>query len=172
MTRTLRRANAAVWRVVDWRYIASLAAAGLVAAIIASLITQADARRDADDRAMQALQAQTESRQAASRRIDLLNGRITRLDELLVDAETDSAELRTAVAALTEQIRRMGGRPIVTTISRPSAPPTTTTTRAPTTSPSPTTTAQPPTTTTTPPPTTTTTQPCRGVQAPVLGCVG
>lgn len=172
MIRILRRANAAVWRVVDWRYIASLAAAGLVAAIIASLITQADARRESDSRATQALQAQTESRQAATRRIDLLNGRITRLDELLVDAETDSAELRTAVAALTEQIRRMGGRPIVTTVApRRTAAATATTTTSPATPAAPPTT-QPAPTTTTPPPTTTTTRPCRGVQAPVLGCVG
>lgn len=162
----LRQWNAAVWAAVDWRYIASLAAAGLVAAIIASLISQAGARQDADARARQALEAQTESRQAATRRIDLLQQRIEGLEGDVSFAQSQNAEANTKLDATLEQLRQLGARPVVT---RTSSVTTTTRPSTTTTSPSP-----PPstTTTTTAPPTPTTTAPPRPCAArPVVGCL-
>ena len=153
MTR-LRAFNRWVWQTVDWRYIASLAAAGFVAVIIATLVTQADARHDADRRAAAAIDAQLDSREAATRRIDMLSqqvesltGEVINLREMLLAAGVDPPPRPT-----TTTVRR---RPTTSTTVRRAPPPTTTTQR-----PAPTTTAPPATTTSQPPPTTTTTAPC------------
>ena len=86
---------------------------------------------------------------SASRRIDLLNQRIVQLQDQAVANGRDLGALTTQVVALAEQIRQLGGRPIVD----PPAARTTPTTARPGTS----TTPPSSTTTTTPPPSTTTT---------------
>lgn len=62
--------------------------------------------------------------QAATRRIDLLNREIDELNDqlrgLTADAARERGELSTKIDALAEQVRRMGGRPIVVTTASPS----------------------------------------------------
>lgn len=97
--------------------------------------------------AFTAMNNQREAREAASRRIDLLNVEIRHLgDELTAEARNNSrriGELTEQVAALQEQVRQLGGEPVVViTRSEPGATTTTTTTSPP--PPSTTTTTRPP----------------------------
>jgi hypothetical protein len=99
-------------------------------------------------RAAEALRAQAESRQAASRRIDLLTGEIRRLTSESKTRGEQVAELQAQVEALIEQVRQMGGNPVVVvrpsagqspspqSTGRPSASPTPSRTRPPRPSPS------------------------------------
>jgi hypothetical protein len=123
-------------------------------------------------RADRAETARAQTARSASRRIDLLNARITELQAQAVDNGQTIAGLATDVEALTAQLREAGKTPVVTPTTRPSVTATTvrrpasstTTTAAP---------ASPSTTSTTaapaPPATTTTTRPCN-VHIPNDGC--
>lgn len=115
----------------------SLLAAAVIATVLISGIT-----------AQRALGSRDQTGAAASRRVDLLNERIEELGDRLVEENRENGirigELSDQVAALQEQVRQLGGIPVVVV--------STTTT---TTGPAPATT----TSMTQPPPTTTTTQP-------------
>lgn len=97
--------------------------------------------------ALVAMTNQREAREAASRRIDILNQQIDELGkELTAEARTNGArigELTEQVSVLQEQVRQLGGEPVVVNVAEPRSSPTPATTT--TTTPSPT------TTTTTPP---------------------
>lgn len=105
--------------------------------------------------ASDALHARDRTASAASARITQLQGRITQLQAEGEETAGKVAELSAELAAVQEQVRRMGGNPIV-----PITTTTTTTTRSASASPAP---SQPPaaptTTTTAPRGTTTTTAP-------------
>lgn len=120
----------------DWRNGATLAASVAVAVIAFVLIDASQARNDA-------LDARNRTAAAATRRIDLLNERIENLGEEMAEAAFSNGAriggLADQVAALQEQVRQLGGEPVIpstttTTSSRASttsAPRTTTTTRPP-----------------------------------------
>ena len=130
--------------VSDWRNGAVVVASAFVALVAFVTIDASVARNDA-------LEARNRTAASASRRIDLLNDRIEALGDQLAAAAFSNGErigaLAYQVAALQEQVRQLGGEPVIVN------QPTTTTTTAPQT-----------TTTTTRPrgrPSTTTTRPCR-----------
>ena len=130
--------------VSDWRNGAVVAASAFVALVAFVTIDASVARNDA-------LEARNRTAAAATRRIDLLNDRIEALGDQLAASAYSNGErigaLALQVAALQEQVRQLGGEPVI--VNHPS----TTTTAAPQT-----------TTTTRPrgrPSTTTTTRPCR-----------
>lgn len=140
----LRAVARAVGRwAADWRTGAAVAATAFVALLIVIVVSSTTTTQDA-------LDARQATASAASRRIDRFNARIEELGtEISTAAFTNGVrigELADQVAALQEQVRQMGGDPVV--------PSTTTTTS--TTRPRSATT----TTTTRPPSTTTTTRPC------------
>jgi type II secretory pathway pseudopilin PulG len=130
--------------VTDWRNGAAFAATALVLVLAFVVHDGAQAR----DQAFRSLERTTENaldaRRAASRRIDLLS---TRIGDLEARGEENGAligELRQQVAALVEQVRQMGGKPVVaptgshssssTSTSSPTsktAPSTTTSTTSP-----------------------------------------
>lgn len=133
----------------DWRNAAAIAASVLVALLAYVTIDASIARN-------QAVSGRNRSTAAATRRIDKLNHRIEGLGDELVGAADQNGkrigELVAQISALQEQIRRMGGRPVVLAA-------TTTTTAAPRS-----------TSTTTSSTTTTTTRPRRTCVAGV--CIG
>lgn len=135
--------------VFDWRTGATFAATVLVL-LVAFVIFDAAASRDRALKAATATaNAAEDQRAATSRRIDMLLGEIGRLRE---DAEANSVrigELLDQVNVLQEQVRQLGGQPVV--VVRQSAPPAP---RSPAVAPrpSPTTTVPPPATTTPPGP--------------------
>jgi hypothetical protein len=117
----------------NWRNGATVLASVVIALVAFVVIDASQARQEA-------LDARNRTATAATRRIDKLNDKI---------GETDSrqiGETNAKLAALEEQIRQLGGKPVVVSIGSTQAgstpPPSTTST----TSPRPTT-----TTTTTPP---------------------
>lgn len=143
----------------DWRTGAVLLASLITGAVIALVIVSGVNAHDA-------LEARQQTALAATRRIDKLNDEIAELNQHASDNGKRIGELTAQITALQEQIRRMGGQPIVTattsTTARRQASGGTTTT-SPRSSPAPT--SPPPTTTTT-----TTVPPCRNS---VLGiCLG
>lgn len=101
-------------------------------------------------------------RRAASRRVDGLQVELRRVNEQMATASGDIADLRARTEALSEQIRQLGGTPVVVVQAPPTTPPTTVRTQVPTTQPQPA-----PTTATTQPPATTTTVARRCVLAPL-----
>lgn len=141
MTR-LHAAGRAVGRwAADWRTGAAVAATAFVALLIVVVVSSTQTTQDA-------LEARQATATAATRRIDRLNDRIEELGlELSGAAYSNGAQigaLRSDITSLQEQVRQLGGDPVV--------PSTTTTTRPSSTSST--------TSTTRPPSTTTTTRPC------------
>lgn len=131
----------------DWRTGLTVLASLLVALVLVVVVTGARTTQNA-------LDARQRTAVAATRRIDRLNDRIEELGaELVVAAYSNGqrlGELSDQVAALQEQVRQLGGDPVIvndpaTTTTRPRQTATTTST----------------TTTTKPLSTTTTTTPCR-----------
>lgn len=132
---------------LDWRTGAVLLGSLVAGAVIATVLVSGVNSNNA-------LQARKQTARAASRRIDLLQQRITELQTLASLNGVLLGSANTKIDALAEQVRQMGGRPVV-------APPTVpATVPAPRRAPS---VARPPTTTTTTttPQTTTTTMPKR-----------
>lgn len=131
----------------DYRTGAMVAASLLAAAVIGMVILSGLATRDA-------LHARQATAEAATRRIDRLQDEIHDLGEqLTADARANGhriGELTDQIAVLQEQVRQLGGTPIVVQAPRSSrsTPPTTaprpTTTTAPKPQPAPTTTTTPP----------------------------
>jgi hypothetical protein len=157
----LRRATQRVLEIFDYRTFA-VAGAFLTLLLVGFLVVSSiQAARDATD-------AQNRARVAASRRIDLLNTEITRLQGEIAAGRDQRGQLALAVAALSAQVRDLGGQPIVTvtTVNRsnpqPAPAPTASRSAAPraTSSPRPR-----PSRTPAPSPTPT----CRAL--PVIGCV-
>lgn len=140
----------------DWRNGLTFAATVLVALLALVTIDGISGRRQAVDalraQSRQALSAQ----QAASRRIDLLNGQIETLNAQAEENGQTIGELVGDMHALEQQVRDLGARPVVTvpTTTTTTRPPVTTTTAPRSTT---TTTAAGPSSTTTTVPTTTTT---------------
>lgn len=146
-----------LFRQVVW-FVLAVTVAGLVTLAFVAVLTSYQQSRDA-------LAARDATSKAATARINQLQARIVDLDAGAQDRSMQLGELRTQVVALGEQVRQMGGKPIVvvttTTTARVGSPvtsPTTTTVPPPTITP-PTTT--PSTTTTTTAPSTTTTTAAR-----------
>lgn len=142
MTRT-RRALVAVARfLLDWRTGLTIAASLFVAILLVVVVLGARIATDA-------LDARDSTATAATRRIDKLNDRIEELGtQLTLQAAINGqrlGELSEQVAALQEQVRQLGGEPVVVVDPRqPDRTTTTTTTAPPTTSSTTTTTAPPP----------------------------
>jgi TolA-binding protein len=149
----MRFLRAPIRWVLDWRTGATFAVTALVV-LLTFIVFDASAARD------QALDTALDQRQAATRRIDMLLAEVANLRE---DAEANGqriGELLDQVAVLQEQVRQLGGRPVVvqtTTTARRSSPTTqprsTTTTTQPRRNP--------------PATTTTTTQPDRTCVGPL-----
>lgn len=135
----MTRARAVVGWLANWRNGATVVASVLVALVGFVVIDASIARNGA-------LDARNRTASAATRRIDLLNERIEELGEDLVASANANGvrigELSAQIAALQEQVRQLGGEPVVVR-------PTTTTTAGASPPPSTTTTTRPPTTTTT-----------------------
>ena len=143
MKRLARAAGAAVRWFADWRTGAVACASALVLLLAFVVIDGKVARDRALDVAVATAEQAQDARQAATRRIDLLLERIDALEHQGSENGALIADLRRQVGALQEQVRQLGGRPVVS--SSPSATSTTDPRRAP--SPSTTTTS-----TTAPPP--------------------
>lgn len=125
---------------VDPRTGIAVAVSFLAAAVIAFVITSGQTAHDA-------LAARDKTAAAATRRIDKLNGQIAELVIEVAAGREDVGKARADISALQEQVRQLGGRPVVVTTStsatgdegrtpatrpRPSpAPSTTTTTTVP-----------------------------------------
>ena len=142
-----RRAVLATLRFLfDWRTGLTLLASLVVALVLVVVITGARTTQDA-------LDARQRTAVAASRRIDKLNDRIGDLAEQLVTSAYSNGQqlgaLSDQVAALQEQVRQLGGEPVVvhpagtTSTTQPGTTPTTrppsstTTTTAPKPKPNP-----------------------------------
>lgn len=135
-----RRAVIAVARFfLDWRTGLTLAASLFVAILLVVVVLGARI-------AIDALEARDNTASSATRRIDQLNDRIEELgSQLTLQASVNGVrlgELSEQVAALQEQVRQLGGEPVVvddprqqvttsTTTAAPPPPPTTTTTAPP-----------------------------------------
>lgn len=133
-----RRAVLATIRfVLDWRTGLTLLASLVVALVLVVVITGARTTQDA-------LDARDRTAVAAARRIDKLNDQIEDLGAQLVTSAYSNGrrigQLSDQVAALQEQVRQLGGEPVVVvtptaqptpTTSTPAPPPTTTTTTPP-----------------------------------------
>ena len=140
----MRWLRAPVRWVLDWR-------TGVTFAITALVVLLAFVVFDASDARNRALDTALDQRQAATRRIDML---LDEVANLRVDAEANGhriGQLLDQVSVLQEQVRQLGGRPVVvqttsTTSRRSSTQPrrsTTTTTTQPRRDPPTTTTTQP-----------------------------
>lgn len=129
---TFRRAMFSTIRfLLDWRTGLTFCASLFVALLLAVVVTGAQTTREA-------LDTRNRTAAAAARRIDLLNERIEILSGSVEDNNRVIGELRQQVADLSEQVRQLGGEPVVrtsttsgqtTTTTAPSE--TTTTTAAP-----------------------------------------
>lgn len=169
-----RRARLWGW-VTDWRNGATLAATIFMVVLVVFVTDAIEGRREAFDALERQTIQQGQAREAASRRIDLLQARI---DELVGKGETNAAvlgQLVGEVEALRAQVRALGGDPVVddrtavtstTARSRSAQPlPATTTTARPTT-----TTAPPGNPRPQPDPQPEPGRPCL-LELPVAGCV-
>lgn len=129
---------ASIRTLVDWRTGAMVLATVVVALVIAVVITGAQTTRAA-------LDTRNQTALAATRRIDLLNERINELgSQLVAQAESNGerlGQLSEQVAALQEQVRQLGGEPVI--VAAPYASSTSTTAAASSTTTS-TTAASPP----------------------------
>jgi type II secretory pathway pseudopilin PulG len=150
MSRIGRAVVGTVRWVADWRTGAVACASALVLLLAYVVVDGKLARDRALDVAVATAEQAQDAREAATRRIDLLLERIDALEQQGRDNGALIGDLRTQVAALQEQVRQLGGQPVIT-----SSPPTTSPLAGPgpgpgrpTPSPSTTTT----TTTTAPPP--------------------
>jgi hypothetical protein len=118
----------------NWRNGATLVASLLVALVAFVVIDASQARQDA-------LDARNRTAATATRRIDKLNDRIEALGTMLFEQADANGqrigELTTQISALQEQVRQLGGKPVVvvngtgTTSTTSMSSTTTTTTRRP-----------------------------------------
>lgn len=130
----------------DWRTGLTVCCSLVVALVLVVVVAGARTTHDA-------LAARDRTSAAASRRIDMLNQRI---EELTDEAKGNGArigQLLDQINVLSEQVRRLGGRPVVTVVTEPrpssstsstTPPRSTTTTTQPRRPPSTTTTTTPP----------------------------
>lgn len=153
----------------NWRNPATLVAAVFVTILAITVMDSISTRDRAFDAQQRTVQQALDARQAATRRIDALTGEINRLQQSAEENGQRIAELVAQVAALQEQIRRMGGQPIVVEPA-PARPSTTTTTTVRPVAPQPPPTSPTTTTTTTMAPTPPPSTPF--VCAPIIGCHG
>lgn len=157
----LRRLVQRVFEIFDYRTFA-VAGAFLTLLLVGYLVVSSiQAAHDATD-------AQNRARVAASRRIDLLNTEITRLQGEIAAGRDQRGQLALAVAALSAQVRDLGGQPIVTVTTVNRSDPQSTSTPSPAASAAPQVTPTPrprPSRTPAPSPSPT----CRAL--PVIGCV-
>lgn len=99
-----------------------MSAALFVALVIAVVISSTQTAADAID-------ARNRTESTAERQIARLNDRIEELTVQVGETGDAVGAARTEIEALREQIRRMGGEPVVTTTTTTSRPRSTTTTR-------------------------------------------
>lgn len=104
--RSLQRSN--------WLIIASIAVCAALVGVLAYVVVDAQsARSDSVQRAEAQASQAIDSRAASSRRIDLLQAQIEALRARLERQATEAGQLREQIAALSEQVRQLGGRPVV-----------------------------------------------------------
>ena len=167
-----RRGRVWAW-FTNWRNGATLAATLVAATVLFVVVDASQGRHDAFEALQRQTRQQGEAREAATRRIDLLQARI---DELVGKGEANAqvlGQLVGEVEALRAQVRAMGGDPVVddrttftsTTTRQPASPSTTPREPPTTTQPSPSPSPSPTSTTTT----TTPRQPCL-LDLPIVGC--
>lgn len=161
----MRRVARSVGWLFDYRNGLTMVASVLVGLLAIAFIDGIDTRT----KALEALRAQetqqTSARKATIARIDSLEDEIGGLRGQLVAAGQRQGELLAGIAALSEQVRRLGGRPIVA--ARPdgsTTTPTTTTTAVPPATPTPTRPSPPPSSSPS------TTRPPSCPTLPVVGC--
>lgn len=118
--------------VLDWRNVATFLASVLTGLLVFLVIDSSQARNAAQDAASQRAAA-------ATRRIDKLNVEIRELQEQIAQGRDERGQLNAAVDALTEQVRQMGGRPVL----GPTPAPSRTAAPSPTSRPGPTVTPKP-----------------------------
>jgi type II secretory pathway pseudopilin PulG len=107
----------------DWlKAIVVILASALVGLAFFMVLDGARARQDDVRRAQAQADQAIDSRQAATRRIDLLQAQLDGLEREIQTGQDERGRLATSVEALSEQVRQMGGRPVVTT--SPHATPT------------------------------------------------
>lgn len=92
-------------------------ASALVGLVFFLVIDRAQARQDGVTQAKAQARQSIDTRQAASRRIDLLAGDVRALS-------AENGQLASSVAALAEQVRQMGGRPVAALPRRAPSPET------------------------------------------------
>jgi cell division protein FtsB len=105
-----RRLRAVVRWVLDWHTGVAVAASVLVALLAVAVVVTAQSNRDALAVA-----------RAKEAEISVLNKRITVLEDQVRDGNAHITELLTEVAALQEQVRQLGGQPVVVNVSTPSS---------------------------------------------------
>lgn len=164
----MTRLRALVCWAADWRngvtFIGSLLVVLLGVSVVHNVESARRSQRNAHDAIAAAKQASAASQSIADnarRRVDLLTGQIGNLEDQAHDNGIRIGELLADVAALSGQVRQLGGRPVVVEHPASTAP----TTRPASPSPPP-----PSTTTTMSPAPTTTTTAC--LVRPVIGCLG
>lgn len=148
--------------VFDYRTFA--VAAGFLALLLVGYLVMASVQQAHD-----ATEAQNRSRTAATRRIDILNNRIEKLQAQIVQGQGDRSELAAKLAALEEQVRQLGGRPVVTGGPARTSGPVPGPTRRPSPTPAPTSTRPPPASPRPPSPTPRPSPTC--LPLPVIGCL-
>lgn len=120
---------------LDWRTGVVVVSTVLVALLAVAVVVSAQSARDA-------LAANDKQRHINDAQVAALNDRISTLEALTRDDNQHIAELLTEVSALQEQVRQLGGKPVVTSSSAGSS--TTATTAAPQPTPTTTSTTTPP----------------------------
>ena len=104
----------------DWAVVVCVALAAVLVAIVGFVIFDSARARQDDVRRSENQAAQAiDSRAAASRRIDVMQQRIGDLTEQIAAGRYRQGELEEQVAVLAEQVRRLGGRPVVAATPRP-----------------------------------------------------
>lgn len=123
----------------DWRnglmMVGTIVAAALLSLLVVVVVDSINARKSALEALESVNERATDTRRAATRRIDQQQARINQLEGEVQAYGRTIGELGSTVTALTEQVRQMGGRPIVVSSSSPTAvappPGTSPTTTAP-----------------------------------------
>lgn len=100
-------------RLADWRLAFSLGFVGLVAVAAFYMSDAIRARTEAVRVAEETIAAQMDLRQAATRRIDLLNEQVGELSDRLSEANRSVAALEGQVSGLRRQVVGLGGDPVV-----------------------------------------------------------